>query len=361
MPSTARRSVLAAVGSAIIAGCSVLESSTDAATPTELTVDWTVDLGYGAATSPRVLDDRVYVSDSYKLLSVSTDAAEEPRWVFDGGVTATPAVVESDTELIVPTDRGTLSCLDPTGAVRWERSVPGDRLAAPTVADDEIVVRTETAVSLLTRDTGTIEWTVETPRFSPGNDSTWADLSPAVTDDRLYVPREDGLQCLERATGDEIWHESTRPVTATPALDDGRVYAPTRGQGLVAMDADTGTIDWQRDGVRCWTTPVVDDGIVYTPAAFDLVALEADDGEERWRNGDPGLAGRSYTDPTLLDDLLVAGGTGYPLVTVTTDGTVRAIADGPPTEFSHAIDDDTVYVATRDGISAYGLEEGRVS
>ncbi|WP_089786147.1 outer membrane protein assembly factor BamB family protein [Natronobacterium haloterrestre] len=323
---------------------------------TELAEKWSVDQEFSITTSPLVLNDRIYVSTRGRLKSIGIGSDSYPETVFETGITATPAIA-GDT-IVLPTfeGNGMLYAVGSDGDIDWQCDLPGGRPFAPILSDDDLFIKSRSAVTALSYQQQTVEWSVDTPRYPATSGGRWADLSPAVTEDHVYVPRKDGLQCLERATGDDIWHERTDPVATTPAVADGQVYAPTIGDGVVAMDADTGTIEWTTEEFECWTTPVVDDGVVYTPARFDLVALDADSGVEQWRYTDPGLGGRSYTNLTLIDDLLVAGSTGYAVVTVSTDGTVRAIADGSSTEFSHVIEDGTVYVATRDGLSAYSLE-----
>ena len=357
MKKDTRRAFLSLSGTILFSGCSVLDHRTDGGSSyTELPEKWSSDQGLSITASPRVLNNRIYFSTRRRMNSIAIGSDSDAETVFKTKIAATP-VIDAET-IIIPASEGggMLYAVESTGEIDWQRDIPGGRPFAPVLSDDSLLIKSRSAVTALSRQQQTVEWSVDIPRYPATGGGRWADLSPAVTGDHVYVPRNDGLQCLERATGDEIWHERTEPVATTPAVADGRVYAPTLGDGVVAMDADTGTIEWTTEEFDCWTTPVVDDGVVYTPARFDLVALDADSGDERWRYTDPGLGGRSYTNLTLVDDLLVAGSTGYAVVTLSTDGTVQAIADGSPTEFSHVVKDGTVYVATRDGISAYSLE-----
>lgn len=128
--------------------------------------------------------------------------------------------------------------------------------------------------------------------------------SPSVADGTVYIGirDEDGIQrngiaAMDLETGRERWRFHTdAQVQATPAVEDGRVYAASVRGTLYAVGAASGEKLWEeatavdKDGVQrgrmYFPAAAVDRGVVYqgygTRAGSRLMALDGATGETRW-------------------------------------------------------------------------------
>jgi outer membrane protein assembly factor BamB len=133
--------------------------------------------------------------------------------------------------------------------------------------------------------------------------------SVAVTGGRIYTMGDrNGAQhliALSDSDGRELWAVRVGPVwddeyagpRATPTVDDGMVYALGTEGDLIAVDANTGQERWRRSFVRDFggrmmsgwkyaESPLVDgDRVVVTPGGRDaiIVALNKKTGQDIWR------------------------------------------------------------------------------
>jgi outer membrane protein assembly factor BamB len=71
-------------------------------------------------------------------------------------------------------------------------------------------------------------------------------------------------------------------TSAGPAMDEARVYIPLEGEHFIAIERDTGDTSWTVDIESTWP-PLVNDGLVYIAASDELHALDAGNGNHRWR------------------------------------------------------------------------------
>ena len=72
------------------------------------------------------------------------------------------------------------------------------------------------------------------------------------------------------------------PPSAAAVMDETRIYVPLDGEHFAAINRDTGTTAWTVDIESAWP-PLVHDGVVYLAASDELHALDAADGNHRWR------------------------------------------------------------------------------
>lgn len=363
-----RRTVLIAVGTTFIAGCSNRDRDrNNEEKETVIRPNWDVDLrSLYVTTPPCVLGDAVFVGTNLGLQSIPIDNPEERSNPFEDitdnaksiNVIAAPAVDETAERLIVPTlldNTGTLFSITPGTKVNWRSELPEGGQFAPTVTESDVVVQTTNEVIRLSRKSGTIKWTTSVPAAGSIGDDRFADLSPTVIDDRVLVPCEDGLRCLDRLDGTERWHTFENPIPASPAVDETTVYVPIADDGIRAVEANSGQEKWKTEAFRCWTTPAVGDDGVYVATESDVRAFSPETGDLQWRFDDPGFRGSSYTDPRLLDNRIVSGSTGYAVVVVDREGSLIARSTGKNTRFSHAIADTQIVAAERAAMSRYEL------
>lgn len=123
---------------------------------------------------------------------------------------------------------------------------------------------------------------------------------------------------------------TTSHTEGTPRVANGKLYFTAGDDGLFCVDAATGARKWQLEGkprkLHIDGTPAVAGNRVYAGSGLyttDLLALNADTGDEIWRVPAPY---RSFGGPLVLGDRVVYGlGTGN----LTAD-TVDYSADGCP-------------------------------
>lgn len=198
-----------------------------------------------------------------------------------------------------------------TRNIRWKVRVPGEGHGTPIIWEDRIYLMTAIA----------------TEKLAP---------SPAQPDDTAKTTPPKNLYqfvvlCLDRASGEVVWqkvaresapregrHTTNSYASASPVTDGERLYASFGSEGVYCYDLK-GNLLWERDlgdmrtrsGWGEGASPAVADGIVivnwdHEDESF-IVALDAGDGEEVWR--------QPRDEPTSW---------GTPLI-VEHDGTTQAI------------------------------------
>lgn len=153
---------------------------------------------------------------------------------------------------------------------------------------------------------------------------------------------DDKVYCLDAATGDEKWSVFTEgPVRLAPSVHDGKVYVGSDDGYVYCLDADDGSEIWKhRPGpsdrripgngrmISLWpirTGVVIMDGVVYCCAGVFpsetvyLCAMDAETGEELWKNPVEDLPAQGYM---LASEsrLYVTTGRERPVVCSITDG-----------------------------------------
>lgn len=251
--------------------------------------------------------------------------APDPAWTarIGSGASAAPAVFGD--LVVVPTFDGRLVARETaTGDRRWERSL-GAAPGTPTVVGDRLYVGDRGGTLRALSPDGDRCWRVDRGPLVEGiglGRSPSASSKPAVAGDLVHAvyTREDTdpdrgrLVAHDRADGSVRWEYAfepgNRPVRA-PAVADGTVYLPG-GEALHAVDAATGERRWRYavsagDGV---STPAVRDGSVYV-CAKNVHALDAADGTERWRFVDEAVGDTFTRLQPLYAAPLAAGGRIY--------------------------------------------------
>ena len=169
----------------------------------------------------------------------------------------------------------------------------------------------------------TLQWRVE---MGPGYSG------PIVTADRVFVTetrdeKEEVVRALDRRTGTTIW-EKRWPgamkvpffakrngdwIRATPILSDGVLYVPGMRDVLVALDAVNGEERWRIDFVSQLGSPLPDFGFassplvvgddLYVQAGASLVKLDKRTGKVIWRTLEDGggMFGSAFSSPIFVD------------------------------------------------------------
>ena len=110
--------------------------------------------------------------------------------------------------------------------------------------------------------------------------------SPAVVDNRVYLSTEDGRTvALDRFTGAMVWeHKTGFPSSSTPAVAADLVFTVTRPGVVTALEQSTGVPRWEQDLHQpILASPMIADGTLYIGASdSNLYALDAATGQIRW-------------------------------------------------------------------------------
>ena len=178
------------------------------------------------------------------------------------------------------------------------------------------------AVDMLT---GKLKWS-----YRPEDINASVSTPPAIVRDLAIAPygaaNPGAVIAVSLSSGRPVWRGPDPATNATVVALGDMVYVQTKDELFVGLDAATGKEVWRRAFSRrrfCVSRPVVADGVVYVsfgvdavagdasrPEGFDLMALDAKTGQEKWRHraeAEYGTAGVCVTAPVL------AGATLYGL------------------------------------------------
>lgn len=207
------------------------------------------------------------------------------------------------------------------------------------------------AVSLYS---GEIKWKFDT------QSSIAAD--PTISGNLVYSNTLDGhLYAVNRRTGEQVWSFSATQgdwdsaMVSSPTVIDGKVITSSRDARVYAVDALTGEQVWSfTSPAWSWFDSSViagdEEGTIFVGSSDDqaLYKFNSDTGEVIWTAP---LSGWSWGTPTLSDDTVYIGSTGYDYPDATWELPVRGFqainAETGEAEWSYepaAIDPGTQYV-----------------
>lgn len=225
-------------------------------------------------------------------------------------------------------DMVSLDCLNLNdGKGCWDQAKPfgiSEVVSAPTVADGQVYVSSESGVYAFDATTGAQLWY----RALDGSVST---LAPTVADGMVVTTIDQQVvAALDASTGEDAWQaglpedlvretdgDTAIAFKAAPSIADGHVFIKTSAGVVVAYDLETGDVDWTFDaGVQrtmdTSSLPVaVSDGVAYFAAPQDdgndaisnavkLFALDTESGEEIW----PAIDVPSVGDLAVADSVI---------------------------------------------------------
>lgn len=167
----------------------------------------------------------------------------------------------------------------------------------------------------LDRATGDPAWTVDLAS-DLGAGLLFPLFSPTVSQGVIVLPGCDetsesgcGLVGLDEATGEPIWRFETS-LADRSAVDEGGAYT-LAGADLVALDTDSGDVRW-RAGLEAPARSfhvAVDGERVYAVLGDDrVVAFDASTGEESWRSGLPDAMSSGLVQLVAADGALFVVG-----------------------------------------------------
>lgn len=285
-------------------------------------------------------------------------------------------------DLAVPTEPQTTGSASPLHAnlsvppvPAWAVDLPGPPLNAashtertrPVVVDGRILVGSAAGRALYALD---LENGAVLSSF-PANASV--ESEPLVVDDRVFFADTSGTTWCYTLDGEEVWsHRSNAPILTRPTYADGRIFVANVDDLAVALDARTGEQVWRfkskRDLLRLaelalYAAPpatVLDDLVVFGFSSGEIVALDADTGDVRWKvQVGEGRYPDIVAEPVAVGRDLITSGYFQPLVAIDREAqAVRWRADAGAA-FPALVLDGTVYHPGSDGIlRAFSLLTG---
>lgn len=165
--------------------------------------------------------------------------------------------------------------------------------------------------------TGKLKWS-----YRPADINGSVSTTPAIVRDLAIAPygaaNPGAVIAVSLVTGKAVWRALDPATNATVVAANSMVFVQTKDENFVALDAATGKEVWRRAFSKrrfCTARPAVRDGVVYVslgvdavagdasrPDGFDLLALDASTGQERWRYraaAEYGTAGVCLTAPVV--------------------------------------------------------------
>jgi len=237
------------------------------------------------------------------------------------------------------------------GSVKWKQNYTTHAMdSSPVVVNGVLYFCYEDgSVWAVNASTGVPNWVFNT--FGS------VDTSPAVWNGEVFVNVSGGLLALRATDGSELWDVTSGTIQGTPVVAAGKVYVG-EDESFFAVNASNGNSDWEFDLGSLdvfQATPAVANGRVYAPATDDhLYVLNSYQGSLEWMLSTHG----ALASPAIANGVTYVGGadgtvyaldasTGSVLWTASTGGAITS---------SPAVANGKVYVAAGDGkVYAYAL------
>lgn len=185
-------------------------------------------------------------------------------------------------------------------------------------------------------------------RFDTGGDLR---STPAISGTTAFLGTRNGyLIALDLLTQQQKWSFDLGgyPVRSSPAIEDGVVYIAS-GFNIFAVDADTGRQRWKLAiDYAGESSPIIADGTVYVASKKNhLYAIDAESGKQLWFYKTNGLL---FGSPSVSGDTVVIGGDDGDLFAIDRSHgrLVWKIELGSGIYSTPAIDDERVFVTTRE-------------
>ncbi|WP_075937432.1 outer membrane protein assembly factor BamB family protein [Halosegnis longus] len=325
-----------------------LSNATTEAGPTESVEGLWSTATDGAASQPILVDETLYFGTTTGTLTALDGATGEERWTASPGDAVAAPWYASD-QLYVPLD-GELAAFSPDGTERWRVETPTRSGFVAASRGSYYVADSDTPTVVALNTDGEVRW--RTDIADPWQPRLFA------TDDRVGISsgsRDSRYWTLDATTGDRLG-EPPRPGNDFPTelcLRDGTMYAVEAFFGGIDATAATEAGHSWNAGVPGGADPSVSataDTLYYAVNGSDgpvVIAFDAETGTERWRRS---LAGD-------IDGQVVAG-TACVLVP-TTETTVCLTRDGgsrlwrqPGLTAPLTLTDDIVFTTTSEGVRA---------
>ena len=193
-------------------------------------------------------------------------------WSTDQGLLSglsLPAIVENT--VFVGSNFKFFAFNSDTGAIKWEREMPGHINSSPAISKDVVYFgSTDGYVYAIDRFTGETHWKYRTGNFTSG--------APLVSNGFLFIGSGDEhMYALDAATGTLIWkYWADMHISSAPSLQDGILYFTTPN-GLFSVNYRTGQgrMHFRTYNIDNYEPPVLANGLVYLDKSGTLQIAKA--------------------------------------------------------------------------------------
>ena len=274
-----------------------------------LKVQWQASVGDAGdgIFSPAVVGDTVFAAAANGTLARFDDGKEAWRVRLDKPLSA--GVGADGKRIVVGTLKGEVIAYDASGKALWESRLPSSILAAPTLADGIVVVRSgDNRITALAADTGKKLWVFQRP--TPAL-SLRSFAGAVVSGKNVYAGFPGGkLIALSLANGAALWEgtvaqpkgatelERIADVTSDPVVS-GRLVCAAAYQGRVAcFDATSGEAIWARELSSSRGIDIDRQYLYATDDKGNVFAMDKDSGASIWKYDR--LINRGVSRPVVL-------------------------------------------------------------
>jgi outer membrane protein assembly factor BamB len=343
----------------------------------QLDLAWRVDIGAGASDDgqllarPVIAEGRVFTMDAEGTIRAFDAGGGAPLWTFsqdqeDGLIGG--GLAYANGWLFATLSSGEVLGLDAgSGTETWRQSLGLPLRAAPTVAEDRVLVLSaDNQLYALEGTTGRPVW--RHAGFLEGA-GLLGGPSPAVDRGLVVVPYSSAeVFALRLDSGRPLWSDTVERPRRTQALDqitdiDGMpviegdmVYVAGYGGQMAAIDARRGIRLWDLD-VASTDTPWVAGNFLYVlTTRGEVVCLLRSNGRVRWVSplprlanpDDPGSSAIVWSGPILVGDrLLLVGSNGRAVSMSPYNGEILGRLDLPgPVVIPPVVAQGSVYMVT---------------
>jgi outer membrane protein assembly factor BamB len=224
---------------------------------------WSFTTGGPVKSSPAVTRGVVYVGSSDHRLYALSMGNGHKRWSFKtgGAITSSPAVANG--YVYVGSNDGKVYAIKAAnGKKAWSFATGSPIQSSPSVSGATVYIGSENHKAYaLKAQNGHVKWSYATGGA--------VDSSPAVAGNAVYVASADSnLYELNATTGTKIWsYATTSPIHSDPVIANHVVYTGSNDGKVYAVNAANGTLLWS-GSVGGSASPTVDDGRVYAGHSY---------------------------------------------------------------------------------------------
>ncbi|MGP9686040.1 outer membrane protein assembly factor BamB [Halomonas sp. AOP25-F1-15] len=323
------RAGLGALTLALLVGCA--SKGEPAYTPKELRsfnetasldTQWRRNIGdgLGHARYPIAPDregDSVFAADANGVVMAMNADNGDVEWKIDLETPISSALTAIAGQVYLAGNGEVIALDQRDGSESWRARVSSEVLAAPQANQQLLIVQSvDGQITALDRATGEERWayTSSQPSLTLRGTGT-----PMVIDPVSFIGLANGrLATLDNRNGQPLWDmqvatprgrsevERLVDLSGQPIITpDGRLFVTSYNGRVVALEATQGDLLWEAN-LSSRHTPLLVGNLLYIVTDdSNVVALDADNGQEVWRNED--LEDRWLTAPAFAGGRIVVG------------------------------------------------------
>ncbi|MGO2240580.1 MAG: outer membrane protein assembly factor BamB [Halomonas sp.] len=323
------RAGLGALTLALLVGCA--SKGEPAYTPKELRsfnetasldTQWRRNIGDGLGharypIAPAREGDSVFAADANGVVMAMNTDSGDVEWKIDLETPISSALTAIAGQVYLAGNGEVIALDQRDGSESWRARVSSEVLAAPQANQQLLIVQSvDGQITALDRATGEERWayTSSQPSLTLRGTGT-----PMVIDPVSFIGLANGrLATLDNRTGQPLWElqvatprgrsevERLVDLSGQPIITpDGRLFVTSYNGRVVALEATQGDLLWEAN-LSSRHTPLLVGNLLYIVTDdSNVVALDADNGQEVWRNED--LEDRWLTAPAFADGRIVVG------------------------------------------------------